>query len=281
MIVARTRVELERGLAEARQGGTFLGLVPTMGFLHEGHLSLVDVAGELARSVAVSIFVNPLQFGPSEDLESYPRDEERDLAALEARGAHLVFAPSAEEMYPAGGTGVTVSPGPLEDRLCGAFRPGHFRGVLTVVAKLFGLFRPDVAVFGRKDFQQAVLIRNMAEELDMGVRVVTAPIVRETDGLALSSRNAYLSDQQRREAVGLHAALRAAAALYEQGERSVPDLLGEARRVLGLHPLLEPQYLEVVDPATLDSVEVAAPGNVIAGAAFCGRTRLIDNLELS
>ncbi len=258
MIVARTRVELERGLAEARQGGTFLGLVPTMGFLHEGHLSLVDVAGELARSVAVSIFVNPLQFGPSEDLESYPRDEERDLAALEARGAHLVFAPSAEEMYPAGGTGVTVSPGPLEDRLCGAFRPGHFRGVLTVVAKLFGLFRPDVAV-----------------------RVVTAPIVRETDGLALSSRNAYLSDQQRREAVGLHAALRAAAALYEQGERSAPDLLGEARRVLGLHPLLEPQYLEVVDPATLDSVEVAAPGNVIAGAAFCGRTRLIDNLELS
>jgi pantoate--beta-alanine ligase len=189
-----------------------------MGYLHEGHLSLVDVAREQADRVAVSIFVNPLQFGPSEDLESYPRDEDRDLAALEARGADLVFVPSVDEMYPGGGAGVTVSPGPLEDRLCGAFRPGHFAGVLTVVAKLFGLFRPDVAVFGRKDFQQAVLIRHMVDDLDMGVQVVTAPIVREPDGLAMSSRNAYLSDRERSEAVGLHAALTAATALYARGK---------------------------------------------------------------
>ncbi|MEJ2205628.1 MAG: pantoate--beta-alanine ligase [Gemmatimonadota bacterium] len=280
MIVVRTRGELGRSLTDARHGDASLGLVPTMGHLHEGHLSLVDTARQGNDRVAVSIFVNPLQFGPSEDLDSYPRNEERDLEALEARGADLVFVPTVEEIYPRGGSGVTVSPGPLEDRLCGAFRPGHFRGVLTVVAKLFGLFRPSAAVFGRKDFQQAVLIKHMVDDLDMGVRVVTAPIVREPDGLALSSRNAYLSADERGQAAGLHSGLMAAAKSYADGERNAMDLLAEARRVLDLHPLVEPQYLEAVDPLTLDPVERAASGTVIAVAAFCGRTRLIDNLEL-
>jgi pantoate--beta-alanine ligase len=251
-----------------------------MGYLHEGHLSLVDRSAGLADAVAVSLFVNPLQFGPSEDLDTYPRDEARDLELLEARGAELVFAPTVEEMYPAGSALVTVSPGPMGSRLCGAHRPGHFSGVLTVVAKLFGLFRPDVAVFGRKDFQQAVLIRRMVADLDLDVSVDAAPIVREADGLAMSSRNAYLSVEQRADAVGLVEGLRAARARYEGGERDTPALLDAARACIAERPLLELQYAELVDPETLGPLELARPGAVVALAAFCGTTRLIDNLEL-
>lgn len=258
-----------------------MGLVPTMGFLHEGHASLVDRAAALADRVVVSLFVNPLQFGPNEDLASYPRSEARDLALLEARGVALVFAPPAEEVYPQGEAIVTVSPGALERRLCGAFRPGHFRGVLTVVAKLFGLVRPDVAVFGRKDFQQAVLIRRMVEDLDLGVRVETGDIVREPDGLAMSSRNLYLGPEERRQATGLQAGLSAAAALWAGGESRSERLLGEVVRAAAERPLLALQYAEAVHPRTLDAVEVAEPGTVLAVAAFCGTTRLIDNLELT
>jgi pantoate--beta-alanine ligase len=251
-----------------------------MGFLHEGHLSLVDRAGELADRVAVSLFVNPLQFGPSEDLAAYPRDETRDLTLLRERGADLVFAPSTAEMYPAGDPAVTVSPGALERRLCGAFRPGHFRGVLTVVAKLFGLVRPDVAVFGRKDFQQAVLIRRMAEDLDLGVRVETGPIVREPDGLAMSSRNVYLRPEERAQALGLHEGLSAALRLWASGETRCARLLDEVRRSVARRPMLALQYAEAVDPDTLGGREEAIPGTVLAVAAFCGTTRLIDNVEL-
>lgn len=280
MIVARTRVDLAEALVHFRAGGETVGLVPTMGYLHEGHLSLVDHAAELVDAVAVSLFVNPLQFGPSEDLDAYPRDEARDLALLEARGTHLVFAPTVEEMYPSKESLVTVSPGPMGRRLCGPHRPGHFTGVLTVVAKLFGLLRPDVAVFGRKDFQQAVLIRRMSADLDMGIRVVASAIVREADGLALSSRNAYLSAEERAQAVGLIMGLRAAAAAYDGGERAAGPLLDVLRAEVASRPLLKLQYAEVVDPGTLASVAEANSGAVIALAAFCGTTRLIDNVEL-
>jgi len=251
-----------------------------MGFLHEGHLSLVDLAAERADHAVVSIFVNPLQFGPTEDLARYPRDEARDLALLEARGTSLVFAPPDSEMYPDGAPTVTVSPGALEHRLCGAFRPGHFRGVLTVVAKLFALVRPDVAVFGLKDFQQAVLIRRMSADLDLGVRVETAPTVREADGLAMSSRNVYLRPDERRQAIGLHAGLSAASALWQGGEARAGRLLEEVRRAIAERPLLALQYAEAVHPWTLEPASEAAPGTVLAVAAFCGTTRLIDNVEL-
>lgn len=280
MIVARDRVELARGLDALRARGT-VGLVPTMGFLHEGHTSLVDLAGSAADAVAVSIFVNPLQFGPSEDLATYPRDEERDLRLLEQRGTDLVFLPPVEVMYPDGEPLVTVSPGPMERRLCGAFRPGHFRGVLTVVARLFGLLRPDVAFFGRKDYQQAVLIRRMVRDLELGVDVRTGPIVREADGLAMSSRNAYLSPEERREATALHAALKAAAGRFAEGERRGDALVTVMRNVVDAHALLELQYAEAVHPEALDAVTTAEPGTVLAVAAFCGTTRLIDNVVLA
>ena len=276
--MARTRSELARW---ARGGvGEGLALVPTMGFLHEGHLSLVDLARERSARVAVSIFVNPLQFGPAEDYARYPRSEETDLAMLEARGVWLVFVPDVEEMYPGGPPSVTVRPGPMGDRLCGAFRPGHFEGVLTVVAKLFGLFHPEVAVFGRKDFQQSVLIRRMAHDLELGVEVLGAPTVREPDGLALSSRNAYLSREEREQAVGLFQALEAGLQRALEEERSAAAIRDAVTRRLGDFPLLEPQYVDVVDPKTLEPAETLRPGTVAAVAAFCGHTRLIDNVEL-
>jgi pantoate--beta-alanine ligase len=252
-----------------------------MGFLHEGHLSLMDVARAHADIAVASIFVNPLQFGPGEDLATYPRDEKRDLELLRARGAALVFVPPLEEMYSGGDPVVTVSPGLLGRRLCGAFRPGHFQGVLTVVAKLFGLFRPDVAVFGRKDFQQAALIRRMVTDLEMCVRVETAPIAREADGLAMSSRNAYLSPEERAEAPAIHQGLAEALDRWCTGERRPDRLLGAVRDRIAGQSLMELQYAEAVDPHSLDSVNAAETGTVLAVAAYCGTTRLIDNVELA
>lgn len=277
MIVTRDRTSLATHLVDLRTEGT-VALVPTMGFLHEGHLSLVDAAREAADAVVVSIFVNPLQFGPGEDLATYPRDETRDLELLRARGADHVFVPDVDVMYPDGDPLVTVSPGPMAHRLCGAFRPDHFRGVLTVVARLFGLIRPSVAVFGRKDYQQAVLIRRMVRDLEMDVDVRTGPIVREEDGLAMSSRNAYLSPEERRDAAGLHQALRSAAERARRGETDPARILRLVRRAVASKPLLELQYAEAVDPETLESVSSVQPGTVLALAAFCGTTRLIDNV---
>ena len=280
MLVVRTRSELAEGLAALRQGGRRIGLVPTMGFLHEGHLSLVDLALSRADVAVASIFVNPLQFGPSEDLASYPRDEARDVALLEGRGAALAFVPTVEEMYPGGEPLVTVSPGVMGRRLCGAFRPGHFQGVLTVVAKLLGLFGPDVAVFGSKDFQQATLIRRMVTDLELNVRIETGAIVREDDGLAMSSRNAYLGRDERRQAPAIHEALDEAEGLWRAGERRVERLVGVVRDRIARQSLMELQYAEGVDPRSLGPVEDAAPGTVLAVAAYCGTTRLIDNVEL-
>jgi pantoate--beta-alanine ligase len=278
--VADSREALTRELATLRGSGGSVSLVPTMGALHEGHLSLVDRAKTLSDAVVVSVFVNPLQFGPNEDFRTYPRSLERDLLVTAERGARLVFAPDERVMYPRATPDIQVDPGRLGDRLCGAFRPGHFRGVLTVVAKLFGLVRPDVALFGRKDYQQALLIRRMVEDLDLGVRIEVAPTVRESDGLALSSRNAYLSAAERTDAPGLWRALDGADSLFRSGEARVSVLLGAFQETLAAHPRLARQYAEIVHPDTLTPLESARPGAVLAAAAFCGSTRLIDNVIL-
>ncbi len=275
-----TRTELRTAIAAARARGARIGLVPTMGFLHEGHLALVDAARASCDFVVMSIFVNPLQFGAGEDLSSYPRDLPRDAALAAQRQVALLFAPTVEEMYPAGEPQVQVVPGPMAGRLCGAFRPGHFQGVLTVVAKLFNLVQPDVAVFGRKDFQQAVLIRRMVRDLDFRLEVVTAPTVREHGGLALSSRNVYLSPDDRRAALALSAGLNAAARGFARGERDSRELLGRAAGVLAAEPRVRLQYLELVDPEALDPVPRARAGDVVAVAAHLGATRLIDNVVL-
>jgi len=277
---ARTRDELRAALAPLRAGGATLALVPTMGALHPGHLSLFDMAGRLADRVVASVFVNPLQFGADEDLDRYPTNLDADVRLAAARGVAVVFAPTVAAMYPEGASGVHVHPGRLGGRLCGPFRPGHFEGVLTIVAKLFGLVRPDLAIFGRKDLQQAVLIRRMVRDLELGVQVEVAPLVREPDGLAMSSRNAYLSPEERRDALGIHAALEAADGLYRKGVSDADALLGRAREVLGQYPVLRPEYAELVDPESLDSLEAAGTDSIVAVAVRCGSTRLIDNLVL-
>jgi pantoate--beta-alanine ligase len=247
-------------------------LVPTMGALHEGHRTLVRAARALGGSVVVSVFVNPTQFGPGEDFDRYPRTWDADLAALAEEGADLVFHPPVEDVYPPGSAGVTVQPGPLGEVLEGAVRPGHFTGVLTVVAKLFGLVRPDIAVFGEKDYQQLTLIRAMTRELALGVQVLGVPTVREDDGMALSSRNRYLSAEQRNAAAALSAALRAGAAAGPEGPDAV---LVAARTVLAGAPGLVPDYLELTDP-DLGPAPAAGPARLLV-AARAGSTRLIDN----
>lgn len=265
----------DRAAAVAR-----IALVPTMGYLHEGHLALIDRAHERADSVVVSVFVNPLQFGPGEDLDRYPRDLERDAALIAEHGADLLFAPSAEAIYPAGEPAVLVSPGHLADRLCGAFRPGHFQGVLTVVLKLFNIVRPDIAVFGQKDYQQALLIRRMVTDLDLPIEIDVVPTVREQDGLARSSRNLYLGPAERARAAALYRGLGEAEAAYRAGQRDGARLSDRVRAVVEAEPGVRVQYVELVHPDTLAPVEEAAPGSVLAIAAFVGATRLIDNLIL-
>ncbi|MFQ5690325.1 MAG: pantoate--beta-alanine ligase [Gemmatimonadota bacterium] len=276
--VVRTVSEMRRVREEARARGRTVAFVPTMGALHEGHLSLVERAAELAGTVVVSVFVNPTQFGPAEDFDSYPRDLDRDVELAGGRGADLIFAPTVEEMYPEPQT-LWVEPGPLAERLCGLSRPGHFRGVLTVVAKLFSVVQPDIAVFGRKDFQQSVLVRRMVEQLHLPVRIETGPIVREPDGLALSSRNAYLSPAERRSAAGLSRALRVARAAFAEGECSADALSRLAERELR-EAGLEVDYCEIVNPRDLAPVRDAAADSVCAMAARAGGTRLIDNETL-
>jgi len=276
--VARTRAELAGALAGRRAVGGRVVLVPTMGALHRGHAALVDHARSAASAdgaVVVSVFVNPLQFGPGEDLDRYPRTFDHDLEVAGAHGADVVFAPSVEEVYPGGDPQVTVEPGPLGTVLEGATRPGHYRGVLTVVAKLFGLVRPDLAVFGQKDYQQLVLVRRMAEDLCLGVEVVGAETVREPSGLALSSRNAYLDDAQREAAGALSAALAAGAAAGPRGAAAVREAAVE---VLADEPGLELDYLAVTAP---DLGEPSTTGEArLLVAARVGATRLIDNVAI-
>jgi pantoate--beta-alanine ligase len=276
---ALTVADVRRAVTAARAGGARVGFVPTMGFLHEGHLRLVDEARRRADFVVMSIFVNPLQFGPSEDLSRYPRDATGDAAKAAARGVDLLFTPSREEMY-RDGRAVAVAPAGLDRRWEGAIRPGHFAGVLTVVTKLFNIVLPDVAVFGQKDFQQATLVRALVRDLDFPIEVVVAPTVREPDGLAMSSRNSYLSPDDRRRALALSRALRDLAAAFDAGERSAAVLAARGGEVLAREGGIAVDYLALVDPESLEPVDRAERGSVALLAARVGATRLIDNVVL-
>ncbi len=279
MQVADTRAAVREAVAAARQAGKRIALVPTMGYLHAGHLSLIDRGRELAEWVGVSVFVNPLQFGPSEDLDRYPRALERDIELAGADGADLLFAPSSAEMYADGEPWVTVVPQRGADRLCGRSRPGHFRGVLTVVAKLLGISTPDLALFGQKDYQQAALIRRMVSDLEMNVGIEVVPTVRDLDGLAMSSRNTYLSAEERARALSLWRGLQHCQALFSEGEADAEVLRAGMMKVLTTGGI-EVEYAEVVEPLSLEPLTRAVPGAVCAVAGRAGTTRLIDNLIL-
>jgi pantoate--beta-alanine ligase len=274
------RIEpLRIALAESRRGGERIALVPTLGALHEGHLALVDRARERAACVVMSLFVNPLQFGPDEDFARYPRDREGDGRLAEARGVDILFAPQPDELYRAGRT-VTVAPNALGSRWDGASRPGHFTGVLTVVAKLFNIVQPDVAIFGQKDIQQATLIRAMVRDLDFPIEIIVAPTVREPDGVALSSRNAYLSAPDRKRARVLSRAIFAMRDAFDGGEHSTVALESLGNAVVRAERKVQLEYLAVMNPDTLEPAPVAAQGSIIAIAARVGTTRLIDNVIL-
>jgi pantoate--beta-alanine ligase len=271
-----TTAELRAWLAEARLVGHRIALVPTMGALHAGHLSLVDEAKRQADVVVMTVFVNPLQFGPNEDFERYPRDLARDLSLAHGRGVDVVFAPSVNTMYPPGSE-IRVVPGATAERLEGAVRPGHFAGVLTVVSKLFHLVEPDVAVFGQKDIQQATLIRQLVRDLDFPIEIIVSPTVREADGMALSSRNAYLSSEDRAQGLGLSAALRAADIAWRDGEQDAARLVGVMQDQLRQFPGVRPDYVEVVDWDRLTPVTTAGVGTILTVAGRVGQTRLLDN----
>lgn len=280
MQVVKTRSELKIALKALRQGHKRVGFVPTMGFLHEGHLSLVKSAKAENDVVVVSIFVNPTQFGPNEDFSSYPRDLERDSALVESAGCDLVFAPEPEEMYPQPYMTYVDVTGGLTDKLCGASRPGHFKGVATVVTKLFNLVKPTRAYFGQKDAQQVAVIEQMVADLNMDVVIVPCPIVREADGLALSSRNTYLSETERREALVLSQSLFWAKEQIEAGERQAAVLIEGMKKLIGKSPSAEIDYIQIVDARTLENVDVLSGTVLLALAVKVGRPRLIDNMRL-
>ena len=277
MKIIATVEEMGRAVREERRRGRSISLVPTMGFLHEGHLSLVRLSRAAADITVVSLFVNPTQFGPKEDLNTYPRDFERDAAMLRAEGADYLFAPAAEDMY-ASEHRTFVEVRDLQDKLCGRSRPGHFRGVCTIVLKLFNLVQPDCAVFGQKDAQQALILKRMIADLNVPVRMIVGPIVREADGLALSSRNTYLNPEERRAARILSLSLAEARALIEAGERDAGRVLVRMRTLIEAEPTARIDYVEAVGPENLEPVSVLKNGTLIALAVWIGRTRLIDNL---
>ncbi|HEV8622697.1 MAG TPA: pantoate--beta-alanine ligase [Actinomycetota bacterium] len=264
----------------ARSAGRTVGFVPTMGAFHDGHVSLMRRARDERDHAVVSIFINPLQFGPGEDLSRYPRDEDRDLSIAGQLGVDVVFAPSAEEMYPAGRPEVTVDPGPLGDRLEGAARPGHFRGVATVVTKLFDVVGSSTVYFGEKDAQQLAVVRRIVRDLSLPIEVEGCPTVREPDGLATSSRNAYLSPEQRDAAGCLFLALSEAAQMARGGERDAATLVAAMAREIGATPEARIDYAAVVDDETFEEVStITGPARALVAAKF-GETRLIDNLLL-
>ncbi|HEY6350107.1 MAG TPA: pantoate--beta-alanine ligase [Candidatus Angelobacter sp.] len=264
---------------EAQRSGKRISLVPTMGALHQGHLSLVRAAHSQSDVVIVSIFVNPAQFGPKEDFSRYPRTMEKDEALLQAEKVNFVFSPAVQEMYPPGSsTWVTVEG--LSEKLDGRSRPGHFRGVTTIVAKLFNIVHPDVAVFGQKDAAQAAIMRRMVHDLDFDVRIVVCPIVRENDGLAMSSRNVYLNPEQRKQATVLYRSLMRVQTLADQGESNASILINTGRQVIAEEPRVKLDYFEIVNWDTLGPVTDVSKGALVAVAAYVGETRLIDNVVL-
>ena len=256
-----------------------LALVPTMGALHEGHLSLVRAAKAQCEAVAVSIFVNPTQFGPTEDLSKYPRQFDRDRQLLEKEGVDILFAPSVDEIYPNGQVTWVLVEG-LSEKLDGRSRPGHFRGVTTIVSKLFHILEPDAAFFGQKDAAQLAVIRRMVEDLNFPVEIVACPIVRESDGLAMSSRNAYLNPEERGRALVLQRSLQQVQHEFQAGERISAQLISAAKKVFAREPQVVLDYFEIVDPETLDPVERISQKTLVAVAAYVGSTRLIDNTVL-
>lgn len=280
MQVIETAVGLRQYLNPQRAAGKCIGLVPTMGYLHAGHLSLVQAAREDCDVVVMSIFVNPRQFGPQEDLESYPRDMERDLQLAHAEGVDVVFTPEVKEVYPVGyQTEVIVNI--LAQSLCGASRPGHFNGVTTVVAKLFNMVGPDQAYFGQKDYQQAIVIQRMVTDLNMSVTIVVCPTVREDDGLAMSSRNVYLSVDERRAALVLFRALELAKTRIAAGEREPDSLADQLRSLIVAEPLVHIEYIALCDPQTLQGIDHVSDSVLVALAVMIGTTRLIDNIVIS
>jgi pantoate--beta-alanine ligase len=275
-----TIAEMKAACRQVTRTGKTLGFVATMGALHEGHLSLVRASKARCDVTAVSIFVNPLQFGPAEDLDKYPRTLERDAALLEQLGTDLLFTPGVEEMYPQGAqTYVLVEE--LSNKLDGASRPGHFRGVATAVAKLFEIVRPDFAFFGQKDAAQVAVLRKLANDLDMDVEIVVCPIVRERDGLAMSSRNAYLTSGQRQQALVLHRSLLRVQAAVEQGEHDSAKLIEIGKQAIAEESGARLDYFAIVDPGTLEPVADASRGALVAVAAYVGATRLIDNILIT
>jgi pantoate--beta-alanine ligase len=283
MKICSTIAEGRAACRAVRASGKRLGLVPTMGALHEGHLSLVRAARAQCDAVAVSIFVNPTQFGPKEDLAKYPRPFDRDCRLLEREGVEILFAPAVEEIYPksnsnAEGTWVVVEG--LSEKLDGRSRPGHFRGVTTIVSKLFHIVEPEVAFFGQKDAAQLAVIRRMVRDLNFAVEIVACPIVRESDGLAMSSRNAYLDGEERRHALVLQRSLQETRQRFQAGERIAANLISAAKEVIRRVPQVALDYFEIVDPETLDPVERISKKTLVAVAAYVGTTRLIDNVVL-
>lgn len=279
MVVIRDPKALQLRITEEREKGRCVGLVPTMGFLHEGHLSLVRRSLEENDVTVVSIFVNPIQFGPSEDLDRYPRDLDRDLSLLEGEGVHILFLPEPEDMYAADHS-VFVDETVLSKNLCGASRPGHFRGVCTVVLKLFNIVAPHRAYFGQKDYQQLKVIQRMVRDLNVPVEVCSCPIVREADGLARSSRNTYLSEEERQAALLLSSSLESVRSAVMRGERDAACLKSLVEDLLGENPINEPEYVEIRDSQTLEPVEHLESNVLLALAVRVGRTRLIDNCIL-
>jgi pantoate--beta-alanine ligase len=280
MLELTTISDLRSWTAAQRAAGRRIALVPTMGYLHEGHLTLVDEARRRADAVVMTIFVNPLQFGPREDLARYPRDLPRDRALAEGRGVDALFVPSEEAMYPPGSE-VRVTPGATAERWEGAARPGHFTGVLTVVAKLFHLVEPDLACFGQKDVQQLTLVKRMVRDLDWPIEIVGVPTVREPDGLALSSRNAYLNPEDRSRALVLSRALRTAHRAFCEGERRAAAIDERMRQELQREPTVLVEYVAIVEPEKLEPVDVVHGRTIVAIAARLGSTRLIDNITLA
>ncbi|AKX92970.1 pantothenate synthetase [Moorella thermoacetica] len=279
MELLQTIAAVRNYVAAARQRGLSIGLVPTMGYLHEGHLSLARAARQQNDVVIMSIFVNPTQFGPNEDFARYPRDLERDRELAAGAGVDAVFAPAVEEMYPAGYATYVQVEG-LTEVLCGASRPGHFRGVTTVVSKLFNIVQPDRAYFGQKDYQQALVIKRMVRDLNFPIEIITIPTVREADGLALSSRNKYLTPEQRRSALSLHRALHLGSDLIKAGEREAAVVRRAMEKEITAWPETRIDYVAISDADTLKPLEKIAGRVLLALAVWVGNTRLIDNVVL-
>jgi pantoate--beta-alanine ligase len=280
MRIIQTVKEMQAESRKLRLKGKRIGFVPTMGYLHEGHLSLVRIAKIQADVIVLSIYVNPTQFGPNEDLARYPRDFERDTKLAESEGVDYVFYPSDAEMYP-GGFLTTIQVGKITEALCGASRPGHFRGVATVCTKLFNAVNPHFAVFGQKDAQQVAVIRRMVKDLLFDMEIVVGPIVREPDGLAMSSRNVYLSESERKDALALLESLKLAERTIQQGERNAAELIAGMKKHIETKSSAKIDYVSIVHPETLESVAEIADGSLIALAVWIGKTRLIDNLIVS